>query len=264
MVKCSRILHHTAMRVAIALGLSLLGCDSALPLQPAPRDASTPSGDAAEAASDASQDARWDANSMDAGGEDARSEDAGSDASRADASVDAGLPAVRYVGRFDTSNANGPRAGYPASRAIVRFEGSQLDVTMSQAMGNGPGPSYFDVVVDGTVQAAPFSVAAANTTVTVASGLPFGPHTVELVKRTEAEHGVVQFNAFAYPGGGRLLAPPAARTRHIEVIGNSAIDGFGLEGTGPTSCSGDTSPQLSNATKSVAVLAADAVNAHST
>jgi len=191
--------------------------------------------------------------------------DAGSDASDAgaDAAIDAGpppAPAVRYVGRFVDSDPLGPRAAWPGARAIVRFDGTRLDATLALVNGFSGGPGYLDVVIDGVVQPTPLMVAQGAATVTVASGLAAGVHTVELVKRTEANHGVVQFRGFTYPNGGQLLAPPPAPVRRIEVMGNSTISGYGVDGAGPN-CPGGTTSATFNARKSAGQVAATAVGA---
>ncbi|MFO0665302.1 MAG: hypothetical protein U0174_15205 [Polyangiaceae bacterium] len=187
--------------------------------------------------------------------------DAGPDA--ADAAPDNFVPptpAVRYIGRFEDTDVNGQRAGWPASRTVVRFDGTELSATLAHVNGFNGGPTYLDVIVDGVVQNTPLAVPVGTSTFTVVSGLAAGTHTVEFVKRTEAQHGVVQFKSFTFPNGGQLLAPPAARTRRIEVMGNSAISGYGVDGAGPN-CAGGATPATYNARKSGAQVAADALSA---
>lgn len=65
----------------------------------------------------------------------------------------------------------------------------------------------------------------------LAKGLPSGKHVVELYKRSEAQNGVTQFLGFDF-GAGKLLAPPVRPKRKIEMIGDSAVAGFGIEGVG--------------------------------
>jgi len=55
-----------------------------------------------------------------------------------------------------------------------------------------------------------------------------GTHTVELVKRTEAWVGEVQFLGFTVTDG-KLLSPPAASSKRIEFIGDSITCGYGNE-----------------------------------
>ena len=101
------------------------------------------------------------------------------------------------------------------------------------------GPSRWDVIVDDVVQT-PLALATASTTYTLASGLAFGTHTVELHRRTEANVGVSQFLGFEFPGGV-LLAPPPAPARRLEFLGDSSSNGYGILGNGPNcGFSGDT------------------------
>jgi lysophospholipase L1-like esterase len=55
---------------------------------------------------------------------------------------------------------------------------------------------------------------------------------VELTKLTEANVGTTQFLGFEFPGGA-LLPPPAAAARHLEFLGDSASNGYGIEGVEP-------------------------------
>jgi hypothetical protein len=211
--------------------------------------------DAPDAADDAAADANADV--LDAGADASDASDA------ADAAKDSGpppAPAVRYVGRFVDTDPLGPRAAWPGARAIVRFDGTGLDATLALVNGFSGGPGYLDVIVDGIVQPNPIKVPQGTSNVTVANGLPAGVHTVELVKRTEANHGVVQFRGFAFPNGGQLLAPPAAPPRRIEVMGNSTISGYGVDGAGPN-CPGGTTSATFNARKSAGQVAATALGA---
>ena len=71
-----------------------------------------------------------------------------SDASDAvmDAGVDAGEPAVRFVGRIDRTDSAGPRFGWSGSGIVARFHGTSVSVSLRD-----PG-NYFHVLVDGTAQ----------------------------------------------------------------------------------------------------------------
>ena len=52
---------------------------------------------------------------------------------------------------------------------------------------------------------------------------------VRLYRRTEASFGVTRFLGVEL-GGGKLLAPPPAAARRIEVVGDSVTCGYGNEG----------------------------------
>jgi lysophospholipase L1-like esterase len=73
------------------------------------------------------------------------------------------------------------------------------------------------------------SITRAEATYTLATALPAGTHTVELFKLTEAAVGISQFKGFDF-SGGTLLPPPPQKTRHLEFLGDSASNGYGIEG----------------------------------
>ncbi len=201
-----------------------------------PAEASTPDSarpnDAATAldATDGSApvDATADAN-------DGASADAGADV-LVEAAVDAATtpPAVRFVGRWDTRAPAGPRVAFPDARIIARFDGTEASVTMNNTTGFAGGPSRYDVLVDDVLDPNQLVTMTGVNTYPLATGLAAGVHKVELVKRTEGNLGVTTFMGFDFGAGGRLLAPPAASTRRIEFISDSTIDGYGVEGMGPS------------------------------
>ena len=166
---------------------------------------------------------------------------------------DAGAPAVQYIGRFDFSNVAMPKAGFPGSRAVARFDGTAAQVTISQQNGSEGGPSWFNVVVDGVV-GTPFSVTGASEVKDIASGLAAGVHVVEVEKRNEGNTGAIVFENWAFPAGGQLLAPPARPNRRIEFLSDSTIDGFGVEGSEPETCGGGAPVQFNNPRKSFSHL----------
>jgi lysophospholipase L1-like esterase len=128
-------------------------------------------------------------------------------------------PAVRFVGRFDTSDPAGPRFAWSGSGMIARFSGTSVGVRLA-------GNQQYTVVVDGVVQPKLVSTGSLDS---LATGLAAGEHSVELYRRTEASQGEAQFLGFDF-GGGALLAPPPAPERRIEIIGDSISAGYGDEG----------------------------------
>lgn len=178
-----------------------------------------------------------------------------------DAAVpDAAAPAVQLIGRFDTSDAIGPKTAWPAARVVARFDGTDVTVTLTQTNGFSGGPTYFNTIVDGAVTDV-FSVAGTQT-VALAAGLPAGPHTIEIEKRTEAPFGTVRFEGFTFAGGAGLLAPPPRLARKIEILGDSTIDGYGVDGDRNVTCTmGAAPPEYNDVRKSVAWKTATALGA---
>ncbi len=198
-----------------------------------PTDGSAPPGDAASdtsapdgATNDASDGSLLDGTSpIDAG------PDAIVDAAPDSAPV--GTPAVRFVGRWDTRLAAGPRVAFPGARIIARFDGTEVSVTMNNTTGFSGGPSRYDVFIDDVLDPAQLVTMTGVQTYPLANGLAAGVHKIELVKRTEGNLGVTTFMGFDFGAAGTLLPPPAAPTRKIEVISDSTIDGYGVDGMGP-------------------------------
>lgn len=132
---------------------------------------------------------------------------------------------VLLIGRFDESDAAGPRASWGASTIKAAFQGTAIGADLTSS-----GDNWFNVIVDGNVQT-PINIRPDTAQpVLLASGLSSGAHTIEIVKRTEGNQGEMQFNGFTFPQGGSLLAPPAAAARRIEFIGDSITCGYGNEG----------------------------------
>jgi Carbohydrate esterase 2 N-terminal len=171
--------------------------------------------------------------------------------------MDAGTPAVRFRGRMDTSDPARPKASWPATGAVVRFSGTELRAELGHTDGFAGGPTYLEVIVDGVAKPTPLKVDGTQMQV-VASGLSAGVHEVEILKRTSPNQGVVQFGSFQVGAGMQL--PSIPQSRRIEVLGNSSIDGFGMDGAGPN-CPGGNKPEYSNAAQSVTVLTAQKLSA---
>lgn len=187
------------------------------------------------------------------GGESDSSADSGSDGG-----VDAGPPRVRYVGRIDDSDVAGPKLAWPGVRAIASFRGTEVRARIQDTDGFQGGSSSYDVLVDGALQGAKLVTASGAADYVVVTGLAAGVHTLELVKRAEANWGVSQLLSITFPGG-QLLPPPPERKRRIELVGDSGMDGYGAEGTNP--CVGGAPAASHNARISAAMLAGDALDA---
>jgi hypothetical protein len=169
-------------------------------------------------------------------------------------------PQVMYVGRFDFSDPLGARMGWPGTRVIAQFDGTRLAVQLTQTNGFSGGPSWFDVVIDGT-PGQPFSLTGQSLVVPLASGLAPGAHVVLIEKRTEADLGTVRFEGFTFAGGTGLLPPPSRSPHRIEFISDSTIDGYGVLGDTATTCPTGDPPQYDDSRSSLAFFTASASNA---
>lgn len=155
---------------------------------------------------------------------------------RIDAPVDAGPPAVRFIGRFDTAPAAGPKVAYPGASIVARFMGTEVKATFEDVALFSPetGANRWEVSIDGTPTTTLQLDRTQPTTYTLATALPNAAHTVELYKLTEGSVGTSQFEGFDF-SGGTLLPPPLPATRHLQFLGDSASNGYGIEGVAPCS-----------------------------
>jgi lysophospholipase L1-like esterase len=159
---------------------------------------------------------------------------------------------VRYIGRFDTRDSAGPRCAWSASTVQMRFSGSALNAKIKES-----GHDLLQIVIDGR----PGSVVELKSGADLyrlADKLEGGDHRVDLVKRTEAATGTIQFLEFQLADGSKLLPMPERAPRRIEVIGDSITCGYGNEGKSQNE---HFSPATENAYLTYGAIAARALDA---
>jgi lysophospholipase L1-like esterase len=170
---------------------------------------------------------------------------------------------VRFIGRFDKRDPAGPTCAWPGCRIIARFDGSEVKARLEEHVESWMqgGPSEWDVIVDGVLKPKLVLTLGAQDYV-LATGLPKGPHTVELYKRSEAQNGYTKFLGYDF-AGGTLLPPPPPAAHRIELVGDSQPAGFGLEGVGfGPDCPGpDWAARWENFHKAMGALFAEMLNA---
>ncbi|HEY0256838.1 MAG TPA: SGNH/GDSL hydrolase family protein [Candidatus Methylacidiphilales bacterium] len=132
---------------------------------------------------------------------------------------------VHLVGRFDTQDPAGPRCAWSGSEISIHFQGTGVDVKI---LDDKRHLDYFQVVVDG-VPTTVIPAAKDQTVYHAASDLPDREHTVQIIKRTEAKLGQVQFLGFEIASGGKPLPWTAVAKHRMEIIGDSITCGFGDE-----------------------------------
>ncbi|WP_437730912.1 SGNH/GDSL hydrolase family protein [Sorangium sp. So ce1335] len=135
---------------------------------------------------------------------------------------------VRFIGRFDTTQPEGPRFSWAGSAIVTRFSGTSISVRFNDA-STSDRSNYFQVVVDGESKGV-LEVNNQEELYTVVEGLPDGEHDLLLHRRTEPLVGVTQFLEFVPEQGEALLPVPPAPERRIEVIGDSISAGYGIDG----------------------------------
>lgn len=135
---------------------------------------------------------------------------------------------VLFTGRFDFSDSTKVVFSHVGNSIKANFSGTGVSVTLSSASTGASATSYLYVIVDGNVTPETRTLitvtGSKKKTYTLASGLPAGNHTIELVKETEYDTKVV-FYGFTVTGG-TLLAPPTRPTLKLEFYGDSNPAGW--------------------------------------
>lgn len=142
------------------------------------------------------------------------------------------LENVSFYGR--TSRIEGSDAVYfnwSGSGFAFNFLGTTACCTLLGGV-NGEQPpeahsrGYIGVYVDGNpFEIARFAVDSSQRKYTLAEGLPYGEHTVFVVKETEVAYGRVALLSVSCDG--ELLPPPKLPEMKIEFIGDSITCGYG-------------------------------------
>jgi lysophospholipase L1-like esterase len=146
-------------------------------------------------------------------------------------------PNLQYTGRVDFSDPALPKYSAPGVSIRARFRGTGAAVLLKDEFKGGTNRNYYDAIIDGdaVVKIAPEMVGERYE---IVAGLPNGEHTIELVKRTEANIGWGKFLGFEF--AGELLPPPERPARRIEVVGDSITCGAGIEADfGSAECNAD-------------------------
>ncbi len=164
-----------------------------------------------------------------------------------------GPTAPLFHGRFDRSAKDGPYFAWSGSSITVRFEGTELSADLNES-----GDNRFAVIVDGVLRPQPVVPGRGVHTVELVTGLAPGEHTVTLYRLTEPLVGETQLLGFRVSAGGKMLPPPPAAERRLEVIGDSISTGYGNEGNDPT-CG--FSPGTQNHYETYGAITARALNA---
>jgi hypothetical protein len=144
------------------------------------------------------------------------------------------LALVHEVGRFDRSDARGPRSTWSGSSFRTRLDGTSISVEL-----DGAADIHFQVVVDGTPTTV-FVTSGGESEYPLASDLPAGEHDIEIYRRNEGYFGAAQFLAFVPGRGGALVETPSPYRRRLEFIGDSLTCGYGIEGRAPCGFTAET------------------------
>ncbi len=164
---------------------------------------------------------------------------------------------VLYLGRTYESN-HTQWFNWSASGFAVQFQGSGLQAKIASNAPDATNYAYLKVYVDGAEQE-DILLDQTMQTVTLAEGLdPNAVHTVEVRKRNSPRSstaGVLNMELL----DGQKLAPPAAKERLIEFVGDSLTVGYSAADVNKTETAWSTKTE--DGTKTYSKQVADALNA---
>lgn len=170
-------------------------------------------------------------------------------------------PELRFSGRVERSDPQGPRMAWSGTALSVRFTGTSLGLRLVDGpKREEPGPNRYRVSVDGGPWFDLY-VSQAPVLYRVAEGLPQGEHTLRLERETEALVGETQLLGVELDPGARLLPAPPPPARRLEFLGDSGVTGFGIEGANEQ-CSYSVETQRSSLTYAALVAQALGAEAH--
>jgi len=169
-------------------------------------------------------------------------------------------PQIALMGRFAPANGGGNLMAWAGSRITARVKGTTT-VTVGLKTSNpfNLGKVSFSVTIDDEA-ANPAIITLDNTQAVTSFDVTLPdtePHVVRWTKISEPAYGLAVFTGVTAGAGGELTATPALSERHIEFIGDSITNGYGVMGVDP--CNGNSTN--SNAEQSFATLTAKALKA---
>ena len=169
--------------------------------------------------------------------------------------VPASDPRLGWMGRLDTTDPARPRFGYPGVTLRLAFDGPSIGLRVSASTPN----VHVSVVSDGA-PSREVRLPQGESDLGLAGGLGAGPHTVELVHRTETWQGTLAVLGVRVPPGGRLLEAPPFPKRKLLFVGDSVTCGSGTERAAACAKDGIAS---SNGAASYGMLLGKALDAQS-
>lgn len=139
-------------------------------------------------------------------------------------------PRIVSLGRVDGRVNGQPACSWTGCGFVIETNAARVEMEVEVDVRGG-GSDYLRVQVD---DEAPRVLELANGTrsVTLASGLPDGSHTIRLFKRTEPDVGTLRFLELSVEGG-RLRQASAPQGPRLLFIGDSITAGYGNVGDGP-------------------------------
>jgi lysophospholipase L1-like esterase len=142
----------------------------------------------------------------------------------ADTLISADNPHINYYGRFDFTSTKAPRFNWSGTTIELKVNGT---TTVGVELIDGAG--YFDIEIDGKVQATPlFADSYASKKYTLTSALTSASHVIRIVRRNEPYWVIATFKGF-YLSDGAVTQTLDKPVRKMEFCGDSWTAGYFIE-----------------------------------
>jgi lysophospholipase L1-like esterase len=134
-------------------------------------------------------------------------------------------PRIQIIGRVDRTDPAQVRIAYPGVTLRFRFTG---DLAVVQLTSDHDDTFVATIVEGGKPKVHHLSKGDNEISISTADPGP-GPHTVEVVKRTEPWMGTIIFSGVRLGTNASLVDPPALPKRKLLFIGDSVTCGAGID-----------------------------------
>jgi len=136
---------------------------------------------------------------------------------------------IQITGRCDKTDPDEILFAFPGVSIKAKFEGTEISAVFKEyGSGEEGTTNYFNVIIDNGTPSV-LKLSSSDTVYLLASGLSEGPHSVEIIKRTESMVGMVGFQGFILDEGKQLLELDKPSELKMEFVGNSITCGYGNE-----------------------------------
>ncbi len=129
---------------------------------------------------------------------------------------------IVYEGRIPYAN-DAAELTWPGTSVKINFKGTEI----AGIFKDEDTANYYNVIIDNdSMNEIHFDTT--QQTVTLATGLAYAKHTLQIFKRTEWDKGKTFFYGFEFSEKNKILKPSKLPKRKIEFFGNSITCGYAI------------------------------------